>query len=74
MFFRRLELCSAPFGGFLLPTFVDGMLRQAVQFCWMGAPKDVRRVEYVEAEIRRLIDKALWDLSQDAAGFGIQGA
>ncbi len=52
---------------------VDQSLRQAVQFCWMALPKEKRNLEEVERQLRRLLDRALRDLREDAAEFGIDG-
>ena len=48
---------------------VDQSLRQAVQFCWMALPKAKRNPDEVERQIRRLLDRALRDLREDAAEF-----
>jgi hypothetical protein len=43
------------------PGHVDTMLRQAINMCWMGLPRDKKSPEHVETEIRRMFDAALRD-------------
>ncbi len=57
----------------LMSPQVDQSLRMAVQFCWMALPKEKRNPEEVERQLRRLLDRALRDLREDAAEFGIDG-
>ena len=47
------------------PTQIDQLIRQAIQFCWMGLPKERRNVDELERQIRRLVDRALRDLRED---------
>ena len=51
------------------PGHVDQAVRQAIQTCWMALPKDRRNVEEVEKQIRRLVDRALTNLREDAGAF-----
>ena len=53
------------------PGMVDTQLREAIKWCWFMLPKEKRTVTGVQAEIRRLVDRALKDLEEDAAAFGI---
>lgn len=53
------------------PGMVDQQLRQAIQTCWWSLPKAKRTVAGVEAEIRRLVERALKDMREDAAAFGM---
>ncbi len=53
------------------PQQVDQQIRQAIQFCWMALPRDKQSVDEVEKQIRRLVDRALRDLREDAASFGV---
>lgn len=55
------------------PGQVDHMLRQAIEFCWMALPQDRRSVDEVESQMRRLMDRALKDLREDAEAFGPGG-
>lgn len=47
------------------PAQIDQQIRQAIQFCWMGLPKDKRNVDELERQIRRLVDRAIRDLRED---------
>jgi hypothetical protein len=55
---------------FFSPQQVDHQIRQAIQFCWMGLPPERQKVEEVEKVIRRVVDRALRDLREDADSFG----
>jgi hypothetical protein len=55
------------------PAQIDHMIRQAVQFCWMGLPKKRRSAEEVEAQIRRIVEPALRDFREDRQAFGDAG-
>jgi hypothetical protein len=52
------------------PQQVDEHIRHAIQFCWMSLPKERQTAPEVEKEIRRLVERALRDLREDAAAFG----
>jgi hypothetical protein len=52
------------------PLAIDREIRQAIQFCWMGLPKERRSVEEVELQIRRIVDRALRDFREDRQAFG----
>jgi hypothetical protein len=56
---------------FFSPQQVDQQIRQAISFCWMALPPDQQNVEEVEKQIRRLVDRALRDLREDAESFGL---
>lgn len=53
------------------PGMVDQQLRGTVSTCWMAMPKERRTVEEVEREMRRLFERAIKDLREDAERFGI---
>jgi hypothetical protein len=55
------------------PQHVDQQIRQAIQFCWMALPPEKKNVDEVESQIRRIVDRALKDLRDDAATFGVGG-
>jgi hypothetical protein len=55
------------------PQQVDQQIRQAIQFCWMALPPEKQNVAEVESQIRRIVDRALKDLRDDAASFGVGG-
>jgi hypothetical protein len=52
------------------PSQVDHMIRQAVQFCWMGLPNERRSVDEVETQVRRIVERALRDFREDRRAFG----
>lgn len=51
------------------PQAVDNAIRQAISTCWMVLPDDKRTPENVEAEIRRVVDRALANFRDDAQAF-----
>ena len=53
------------------PQAVDQSLRQAVSMCWMMLPEDKKNVDAVEREVRRLVDRIIADMREDAAAFGV---
>jgi hypothetical protein len=57
--------------GMFSPAQVDQTIRQAIQMCWMMLPKDKKNPDAVAAEIRRIVDRALANLKEDAQAFGI---
>jgi len=52
------------------PGAVDQQSRQAISTCWMMLPVKGRTPEAVAREIRRLVDRALTNLADDAGAFG----
>lgn len=53
------------------PQAVDQAIGQAISTCWMILPDDKKTIENVEAEIRRIVDRALANLKEDARAFGV---
>jgi hypothetical protein len=53
------------------PQAVDQALRAAVSMCWMMLPDDKKNVEALERESRRLVDRILANLREDAKAFGV---
>jgi histone H3/H4 len=53
------------------PQAVDQLIRQAITFCWQMLPAERRNSAGVAAEIRRIVDRALKDLKDDAKAFGL---
>lgn len=53
------------------PQQVDQAIRQAISMCWMGLPKEKRTVKEVDAQVRRIVDRALRDMHEDSKQFGI---
>jgi hypothetical protein len=52
------------------PQAVDQALRAAVSMCWMMLPEDRRSADVVECEMRRLLDRVIANLREDAKAFG----
>ena len=50
---------------------IDGLIRQAISFCWNALPKERRNADEVEKEIRRIVDRAMRDFREDSASFGL---
>jgi hypothetical protein len=53
------------------PGQVDEQIRQAIHLCWMMLPDDRKTVDELEKQLRRIIDRALKDLRDDAEQFGL---
>ena len=51
------------------PQAVDQSLRHAVSTCWMMLPEDKKNVDAVEREVRRIVDRIIADMREDAAAF-----
>ena len=52
------------------PAQADHQIRQSLQFVWMMLPRERRNVDEVEREFRRLAERALRDMREDAQAFG----
>jgi len=57
---------------FMGPGSVDALLRQTINQCWITLPQDKKNVAAVQAEVRRLMERALRDLEEDATAFGVE--
>lgn len=53
------------------PGQVDQSVRQAIQMCWMMLPDDAKTVDELERQFRRIVDRAINDLRDDANAFGL---
>lgn len=53
------------------PGHVDQGVRQAIQMCWMMLPEDGKTVDELERQFRRIVDRAIKDLRDDSAAFGL---
>jgi hypothetical protein len=53
------------------PAMVDQQIRQAISTCWMLLPEDRRNPENVAKEIRRIVERALTNLKEDAKAFDL---
>jgi hypothetical protein len=47
------------------PGTVDQMVRHALQVCWMVLPASANKLDEVEQEFRRIVDRALRDQRED---------
>jgi hypothetical protein len=54
------------------PGQVDHNVRQAIQFCWMMLPEGSKSVDELEKQFRRIVDRAIKDLRDDADAFGLR--
>ncbi len=54
------------------PQAVDQMIHQAISICWMMLPAEKKTIEGLEGEVRRIVDRALSNLKEDARALGIQ--
>jgi len=61
------EKMRAMFG----PGQVDQFVRQAIQMCWMVLPDGAKTVDELEKQFRRIVDRAIKDLREDADAFGL---
>lgn len=52
------------------PAQIDHLIRQAINFCWMGLPAERRSADEVESQVRRIVDRALRDFRDDRQAFG----
>lgn len=57
--------------GMFGPQQIDQQIRQAIGMCWMMMPDDKKTPDAVGAEIRRIVERALKDLAEDAQRFGV---
>lgn len=53
------------------PQQVEQQISQAISACWMMLPEKKRNVAAVAAEIRRIVERSLKNLEEDATAFGI---
>ena len=52
------------------PAGVDQLIRAAISTCWKMLPPEKKNHETVAAEIRRIMERALSNLKEDAKAFG----
>jgi hypothetical protein len=50
---------------------LDQQVRQALMMIWQALPPERQNVDEVEKEFRRIADRAIADLREDSASFGI---
>jgi hypothetical protein len=65
------EEAAKAFHEMMGPQAVDQAVRQAIATCWMILPQGRKSVDAVEAEVRRIVERALQNLREDAKAFGI---
>ncbi len=53
------------------PGQPDQLVRQAIQVCWMMLPEGRQTADELEAQFRRVAERALKDFREDAAQFGL---
>jgi hypothetical protein len=53
------------------PGQIDQSVRGAIQMCWMMLPEEGKSVAKLEKQFRRIVDRALKDLREDAEAFGL---
>ena len=58
--------------GMIGPGQVDQMFRQAIEMCWMMLPQSSKTIDELEKQVRRIIDRALKDVRDDAEQFGVK--
>jgi hypothetical protein len=51
------------------PHAADQLVRQCITQIWMLLPDGKKSVDLVEKELRRLVDRAIKDLKEDASVF-----
>ena len=54
------------------PASIDQQIRAAISTCWMMLPADKKNHETVAAEVRRILERALSNLKEDAKAFGFE--
>jgi hypothetical protein len=52
------------------PGGVDQQVRAAISTCWMMLPPEKRNPQAVGVEVRRIVERALANLAEDAKAFG----
>jgi hypothetical protein len=53
------------------PIQVDQTVRQGIQMCWMMLPEKGKSIDELEKQFRRIVERALKDLKEDAKAFGL---
>jgi hypothetical protein len=52
------------------PMAVDHQIRGAISLCWLLLPPEKRTPEIITQELRRMLERALANLTEDARVFG----
>jgi hypothetical protein len=53
------------------PGQVDQSVHQAIQMCWMMLPENKKTVAELEKQFRRIVERAIKDMREDAKAFGL---
>lgn len=53
------------------PQHLEQMIRQCVGLCWTMLPQDKRNIGEVESQLRRVFERAMSNLREDASQFGL---
>ena len=53
------------------PAQVEQTIGSAISICWMMLPAEKKNVATVIAEMRRIFERSMKNLEEDAAAFGI---
>ena len=57
------------FASLLGPGYIDKEVRSALQNCWLCIAKEDRTIDRVEAEFRRIVERAIKDFRDDEKVF-----
>jgi hypothetical protein len=71
MFDKDDPSAAAKMRAMFSPSQIDQSVRQAMQFCWMMLPDNAKTVDELEKQFRRIVDRAIKDLREDADAFGL---
>ena len=52
------------------PSSPDHVVRGVIKSCWELLPEQIRNVDEVERQVRRIVDRALRDFREDFEEFG----
>jgi len=66
---KRLEAMREMFS----PAQVEQTIGSAISMCWMMLPPERKNVATLVAEMRRIFERSMKNLEEDAAAFGIGG-
>ena len=53
------------------PGTVDKMMRETMSLCWVSLPQDRRNIDTLEAEMNRLLARAIKDWREDQSHTGL---
>jgi len=73
MAIEKFSCGEGGFGKAMAVGMAVSQSRHAIQMTWMALPPDRQTIDHMERELRRLVDRALRDLREDAQAFGLEG-